>query len=173
MTDSDDQLFSNFLKYFRRIDAAASADSVRALYDATDDKAWLKTCLSKFTDNTFVARRTETPNVAAFKYSTPATLFSYAIVALIHVKLDLPELGLEYKGEGGGLFGGVVARSWGTFYYNNLSDLSGQSDFECNFATAWANLNLIRSGQTYGMYQGGGIPFAGIGGGNGQWGPIT
>ena len=38
MTDSDDQLFSNFLKYFRRIDAAASEDSVRALYDATDDR---------------------------------------------------------------------------------------------------------------------------------------
>lgn len=173
MTDSDDQLFSSFLKYFRRVDAAASEDSVRALFDAIDDKAWLKTCLSKFTDDTPGARRTETPNVAAFKYSTPATLVPTAILVHIYVKLDLPLLGLEYKGSGWGAFGGFLSIAGGTFYYNNLSDLSGQSDFECNFVSAWANLNLIRGGQTYGMFQGGGVPFAGIGGGSGQWGHIT
>ena len=58
-------------------------------------------------------------------------------------------LGLVFNGKGKGLFGSIVGQTWGTLWYNNLSDLTNESDFEVNFVTAYANLNLIRNGQTY------------------------
>jgi hypothetical protein len=104
-----------------------------------------------------------------FRYSTPASLYVAAFLINIRIQLDAPAIHRRFNGAGKGVFGNIVAQSWGTLFYNDINDLTNGSDFECNFLAVYANVNFIRNGQTYATYQAGGTPFAGIGGGSGQW----
>ncbi len=168
---SSDQLFAKLFQYYKRIEPLVPEELVKGLYDAVDDKKWLEAVLSKYSDELIAPRTVAQPNITSFRYSTPANLYAVAVIVPIKFTLTLPNLCLVYKGDGKGYFGNIGAQSWGTLYYNDPHDLTNGSDFECNFFAVYANVNLIRSGNTYATYQAGGTPLAGIGGGSGNWTP--
>ncbi|MGA7656603.1 MAG: VapA/VapB family virulence-associated protein [Methylocella sp.] len=163
-----DQLFVKLFQCYKRVDPFISEEALERLYNSIDDKKWLETVLSQYSEEAAAPRKVERPNTASFQYSTSANLYAVTVIVPVTVQLSTG-LGLVFNGKGKGLFGSIVGQTWGTLWYNNLSDLTNESDFEVNFVTAYANLNLIRNGQTYATYSGGGTPMAGIGGGTGQW----
>jgi hypothetical protein len=59
--------------------------------------------------------------------------------------------------------------SGGALYYDDINDLVGESDIECNFVSLYANVNFIRHGHACATYQGGGMALVGVFGGRGKW----
>ncbi|MGZ8300336.1 MAG: VapA/VapB family virulence-associated protein [Rhodoplanes sp.] len=168
-TAGADQLLTKLYQTFKRLEPLVPEQEIEGLYNAIDDKKWLEGVLSQFSDDALSAHKIDRPNAALFRHAASASLYAVTVIFPVRIKLDAPSIGKTFIGSGKGLFGSIVAQSWGTLYYNDINDLVNGSDFECNFLAVYANVNFIRGGQTYATYQGGGTPLAGIGGGSGQW----
>jgi hypothetical protein len=76
---SSDQLFAKFFQYYKRIEPLVPEELVKGLYNAVDDKKWLESVLSKNSDELIAPRKVDQPNIASFKYSTPAKLWAAAL----------------------------------------------------------------------------------------------
>ena len=160
MTDTT----AKFIDAFGSLKPLATEEELKNLYDSIEEKSSIDALVNKYgaaSKQTF-----DQPNIASFKYSVNANLRVMATFAT-YVELHIPAFGLVYSGKGGGVLLGVGV-SDGTLYYNDQKDLSGKSDFNANFLSAYANCNLIRGG-VYATYQGGGVPMIGVTGGSGKW----
>lgn len=155
---------AKFIDAFSSFKPHASEEELKKLYESIEEKNSIDTLIKKYGESS--KQKFDQPNLASFKYSVPANLRVMATFET-YVELHVPALGLVYSGKGGGLLVGLGV-SGGTLYYNDQKDLSGKSDFNANFLSAYANCNLIRGG-VYATYQGGGIPMIGVSGGSGKW----
>lgn len=147
-TAGADQLLTKLYQTFKRLEPLVPEQEIEGLYNAIDDKKWLEGVLSQFSDDALSAHKIDRPNTASFRYAASASLYAVTVIFPVRIKLDAPSIGKTFIGSGKGLFGSIVAQSWGTLYYNDINDLVNGSDFECNFLAVYANVNFIRGGQT-------------------------
>lgn len=155
---------ATFIDAFSSFKPHASDEELKNLYDSIEEKSSIDALIKKY--HATPKQKFDQPNIASFKYSVSANLRVLATFKT-HIELHIPSLGIVYSGEGGGLLVGIGV-SGGTLYYNDQKDLSGKSDFNANFFSAYANCNLIRDG-VYATYHGGGVPMIGVVGGKGKW----
>jgi virulence-associated protein len=163
--------FEKFAQYCSCFDPCPPRDKLRQLYDLIDDKEWIAAVLSKWNGKLVTIAHREPPNPALFKNSAAAKGTFGVIISILHI-LDFQVTGINkvFSGKAYGVGSFTPATpSAGTLYYNDAADLSGECDIECNFVSAWANINFIRKGITFATYQGAAIPTAGIYGGSGSW----
>ena len=154
-----------FVDCFGSFKPLASDQELKDFYDSIEDKSLVKLALEKY--EATAKQKVDQPNLASFKYSVGANMRVMATFET-YIELHVPSLGLVYSGHGGGLLVGIGV-SGGTLYYNNAGDLSGKSDFLCDFLSAYANCNLMRGSVVYATYHGGGVPMIGVSHGKGKW----
>ena len=162
------ELFDKFYRYYSHLDDRISGDDVRGLFDSIKDKAWLDNVLSKY-DESITEKFTPEKNAGLFQYSTPAGLVITSFLFYAHLILRAPVIQKRFEGDTGGLGLTGFYGSGGKLYYDDINDLVGESDIECNFVSFYADVNFIRRGHCYATYQGGGMALEGIFGGKGKW----
>jgi hypothetical protein len=153
-----------FVRHFSRLGHATGESELRNFYKSIKDKSLVDKVLAQYGEP--ATQGVPQPNLASYKYSVGANLRVLASFE-VHVELHIPSMSKVFSGDGGGALVGIGV-SGGTLYYNDPNDLSGNSDWNANFFSVYANLNLIRNG-VYATFSGGGIPLIGASGGSGKW----
>lgn len=153
-----------FVRHFSRLGHATGESELRNFYKSIKDKSLVDKVLAQYGEP--ATQGVPQPNLASYKYSVGANLRVLASFQ-VHVELHIPSMSKVFSGDGGGALVGIGV-SGGTLYYNDPNDLNGHSDWNANFVSVYANLNLIRNG-VYATFSGGGIPLIGLSGGSGKW----